>query len=167
MDDEIEQALQSGKQKKPSKKVQKESEEEADNDEEGKKVGIYGAFVTKEGLRKDLKKILLKNPQLDFQQNPELEEFVNSLDEESLVKTIEDARFQLGLQKPNANGKAFLGIIGDLSDRMFSTKLLGQKLLADNELVEMMDEIIPSDITWMSAPFRIINRILYHIQMDK
>lgn len=130
--------------------------------------GLFSMFSSNssDGLRKDLKRMLIKNPNLDFQQHHELDEYIQSLDDEQLKTILDTVRFQLGMQNPNGNGISFLGIIGDLSDRFFGTKGLSRKLIDDVELVEMMESLVPSDLTWLSQPFRVINRILYHIQFN-
>lgn len=152
------------------KKKQKTNEQERtipQNNEE--KSSYLTPFLPKnstEGLRRDLKRILIKNPDLDLSQHTEIDEYLNSLEDEDLISLIEAAKFQIGLKTPNGNGVSFLGIIGDLCDRTFKTKSLARKLIEDKELVEWVEGIIPSDLTWMSAPFRILNRILYHVQTD-
>lgn len=174
MDAVIDEAIQGDKEQRepPQKKRRVEHqpiEKLPQQQEEKEEGGVFSMFSggSTDGLRKDLKRLIIKNPDLDFQQHREIDAYIETLDDEQLKATLENARFQLGLLNPNGNGVSFLGIIGDLSDRIFGTKGLSRRLIEDKELVEMMEAVVPSDMTWLSQPFRIINKILYHIQFGE
>lgn len=114
-------------------------------------------------LRWELKKLLLKHPDLDLQSNSEVESFVDSLDDDQIMEFLEHARFQLGYNVPNKNGLGFLGFIGDVLGRFYKSPGLARKLQNDKELVEMVEEMVPFNISWMSTPLQIVNRILEHM----
>ncbi len=175
MDNEIDEALSAPVQNqntRPSKKQKKDNNPppappvEKQESQSGSILSNLMPKNSADGLRRDLKRLMLKNPDLDFNEHHELDSYLNDLDEDQLLGLLEAARFQIGLKSPNTNGISFLGIMGDLSDRIFKTRNLSRSLIADAELVDWVDQIVPSDLTWLSAPFRIINRILYHIQVQ-
>lgn len=144
-------------------------EEEDDEIDEKKKSSSFFSFLstqTPANLRRDFKKILLKNPDINLQQQTAIDDYIDSLSDEDIEMLIENAKFQISLKNPNNNGISFLGFAGDVVERYWGTKGLAQKLIADKELVEMVEDLIPCDFAWLSAPFRILNRILYHIQRE-
>lgn len=152
------------KQGEPPKKKRRRVELE-DAKEEGK--GIFSFLSAPDkvlSLRRDLKRILCKYPDLDLREDTELDEYITSLDEDQLKSILDAARFKIGTKDPNGNGLSFLGITGDVLERMTTAKGLTNRLMADEELVGWIEELVPSDMTWLSTPFRIINRIINHIQ---
>jgi hypothetical protein len=117
--------------------------------------------------RRDLKRFLLKHPEIDLSIHDEIDKYVDSLDSSQLKIILDESRFRLSLGKVNANGISFLGVAGDVMARMFGIQGLSKELMADDELVEMVDCYIPSDLIWLTDPLRIINRIIFHIQKLK
>lgn len=177
MDDIIDEALSGGAtNKEPTEPPMKKRKTiEVFNKEKEKTVetennGSYFSFMTSNdssSLRKDLKKLLLKHPDLDLSGQGEIEQMVNDLTDDQVTAIYEAAKFQIGMQNPNGNGISFLGITGDMLDWFWGTERLAKDLVEDKELIEMVEDLVPSDLTWLSQPFRIINRIIFHTQTNK
>lgn len=115
-------------------------------------------------LRRDLRRLVSKHPDLNLSHNNEIDALLETLNEDQLKSLLDNVRFQIGVKSPNGNGLSFLGIAGDLLDRSIGTRQLSKKLMEDTELVEWVEDLVPSDMTWLSVPFRIVNRILCHAQ---
>lgn len=121
-----------------------------------------------ENLRKDLKKILKKHPDLKFDENDdEINQFVSSLDAQQLRKYIDEAKEMVGTKDEYSNSKSALAMLGRLLDRLCGKSGIGKSMIGDDELVKMVEEYIPSDIEWMSTPFQIIDRVISHVQETK
>lgn len=176
MDDIIDEALSEKTTKDPIEppKKKRKTIELATNEKEKpmeneSKPGFF-SFITSNdssSLRKDLKRLLMKYPELDLSGQGEIEQLVNDLSDEQVTAIYESAKFQIGMQNPNGNGISFLGITGDMLDWFWGTERLAKDLVEDKELIEMVEDLVPSDLTWLSQPFRIINRIIFHTQSNK
>lgn len=143
---------------------------EEEEEEEPKTFFSFLGFgkTNDKALRNDLKRLLLKHPGVELGQYTEIDQFVNSLDTKTIISYLDEARFKIQQGQPkNINGLSFLAGIGDALDYYCGKKGLAKTLLNDEELVSMVDDIVPDDLTWMSGPFRVISKIYYHLRMHE
>lgn len=134
-----------------------------EEEEEPGFLSIFKKPADLKSLRRELKRVLLKHPNVELGKYTEVDDFVDSLDIHQIKAYLEEANFKIEVGTKNLNGVAFLGILGDWLNFSCGKKGMTQVLLADEELVDMIDELIPSDYSWLSKPFQVVSRILYHI----
>jgi hypothetical protein len=148
----------------PTKKIRREQQEVSDNrtklSSRSPKTLVPGAH---EAARKQLKSLLLKNPDLAFNNTQRIDEMISEFNDDEIFALLDNAKIEVGLMTPNQNAIGFISGLGAALEKFLGKRGIVERMIKDDELLSMVEYYVPDTLYWMSFPLRIFHRITTHI----
>lgn len=155
-----------GVEKEKSKKRKKKKKESSSSSSSSSEVvELTPEQQTEENLsRKQLKLLLLKNPNLNVGEIMKTSERVNSMPIEEVKSYLEAAKIEMGLKKPLAVAENCVGLMALAVQRYLKTAPdLYRRLMQDTQLIAAVDEFAPNFGDSVNNPLQILVRLFGHI----
>lgn len=150
------------KEKSKKRKKKKEASSSSSSVEE---VELTPEQQTEENLsRKQLKLLLLKNPNLNVGEIMKTSERVNSMPIEEVKSYLEAAKIEMGLKKPLAVAENCVGLIAlGIQRYLKNAPDLYRRLMQDTQLIAAVDEFAPNFGDSVNNPLQILVRLFGHV----
>lgn len=148
-----------------SKKRKKKKKQSSSSSSSSSEVELSPEDQTAQNLsRKQLKILLLKNPNLNVAEVMKTSERVNSMPIEEVNSFLEAAKMEMGLKKPLAVAENCVGLIALAIQRyMKSAPDLYRRLMQDHQLIAAVDEFAPNFGDTVNNPLQILVRLFGHV----
>ena len=119
--------------------------------------------IQDETLRRELKMLLLKNPQIDIKSTCEVDQQIDSMSIDQVRKIIENAKIEIGLLSPVNTAEEFLGTVGLILQKLTGNLTIHDRLVNDCTLISSIQQWIPLSVEKLSVPLQIFHRLVGHM----
>lgn len=131
-----------------------------------KKIGETLPPITKDDFeiaRKELKMIMLKNPNIDIEHVMRIHNEIMGLDQEELTTFLENAKIEIGLKNPNQNSHNIIALISLGLQRLTGNSSFYKRMMNDSTLIASLEHYFPDPSSYLSVPFQIVARVAGHL----
>lgn len=150
-----------GDQERTKKRKKKK---ESSSEEESIEVELTPEEQTAQNIsRKELKSLLLKQPDLQVKNTMEICSKVESMPIKEVTSFLEAAKLEMGLKNPLAVAENCVGLVGLTLERWFQKSGLYRRLMQDQQLIAAMDEFAPNFGDNINSPLQVLVRVFGHV----
>lgn len=126
---------------------------------------IYNNESELRSLRKELRLLVKRNPQVKLFQTSELEDKINSLTKEQIIDEIEHFKEEVGLTEPFVGGSLLVQIAGVIVEKLFGYEGFAAHLSKNTTLIAKADSFVPTKMLEYSSSLRALQEFSSEIVM--